>query len=59
MKLNKAFAVEVTQIQKIDTVIEAECEKDALKEAKKRYQNGEYKFGSDTIVAAEFEIKYE
>lgn len=59
MKSKKAFAVEVTQIQKTETVIEAENEKDALKEAKIRYQNGEYKFGSDTIVAAEFEIKNE
>jgi hypothetical protein len=59
MKTKKTFAVEVTQIRKIETVIEGEDEKDALKEAKNRYKNGEYKFDANTIVAAQFEIKYE
>ncbi len=59
MKSKKAFAVEVTQIRKMETVIEGETEQDALKEAKNRYKNGEYSFDANTIVAAQFETKYE
>ena len=59
MKSNKTFAVEITQIRKINAAIVAECEKDALKKAKERYQNGEYEFNCDTIVAAEFDIRNE
>jgi len=59
MKSKKTFTVEITQIRKIETVIEGENEKDALKEAKKRYTNGEYDFDERTIVAAQFDIKYE
>lgn len=53
----RTFKIEIKEIRRKAILIEAESEKEAVAEARKRYLNGEYTIDRGGIVAAEFETE--
>ena len=53
----RTFKIEIKEIRRKDILIEAESEKEAVAEARKRYLNGEYTIDRGGIVAAECETE--